>query len=330
MVKVAILGCGTMGRAHLTGYAGMGNVRVTALCDLEEKRARERKKLCGNAAVYTNFAELLKKADFDVLDICLPTYLHQEYAVRAMEAGKHVFCEKPVALTLEEAQCMIDTAKRCGVKFSVGHVLRFFPAYRKAAALVESGRIGTPRLIRTTRNQAFPGWSWEGWYEAYEKSGGPIVDLIIHDLDWILHYIGKAERVFAQSFNGKVRGREHCMVILRLQNGCIAHVEGSWAYPAGTDFHTTLEVVGTDGQLEYDNLASAPVIRHANEKGVYRMQRFSPVQGQEEPCCAELAAFVRCVENNEPPSVTGEEALEALRVALAALESSKTGKPVKL
>ena len=129
-----------------------------------------------------------------------------------MRAGKHVFCEKPVARTAEEAEDMIAVARECGVKFSVGHVLRFFPNYVDAASLCASGRLGTPRLIRTMRNQAFPAWSWEGWYQDYEKSGGPILDLVIHDLDWIMHSFGDVQRVYALSLGGTVPGQEHCML----------------------------------------------------------------------------------------------------------------------
>lgn len=330
MVKVALIGCGTMGRTHLAGYEKLKNVKVTAICDLDVQKAEAQKAKHPEAVVYTDFDAMMQQADFEVLDVCLPTYLHKQYAVCGMEAGKHVFCEKPIALTTEDAQFMLDTAKRCGVKFSVGHVLRFFPGYKNAVEQVKNGRIGIPRLIRTTRNQAFPQWSWEGWYKDYDKSGGPIVDLIIHDFDWIIHNFGSVERVFAKSFNGNIKEQEHCMAILKLKNGSLAHVEGSWAYPAGTAFRMTFEVVGTNAQIEFDNLESSPVIKHTNVDGIYHLDRYSPVPGTMEPYCAELNEFIQCVEKDLPPVVTGEEALEALRVSLAALESSKTGKPVTL
>ncbi|MDO5416582.1 MAG: Gfo/Idh/MocA family oxidoreductase [Lachnospiraceae bacterium] len=329
MVKVALIGCGTMGRTHLAGYKKIENAQVTAVCDLEKEKA-EKLVESGETGIYTDFDTMMEQAEFDVLDVCLPTYLHKQYAVKAMEAGKHVFCEKPIALTEEDAREMVETAKRCGVKFSVGHVLRFFPSYKNAAEQFADGRMGIPRLIRTIRNQAFPQWSWEGWYKDYEKSGGPIVDLVIHDFDWIIHNFGSVERVFAKSFNGTIKEQEHCMVILKLKNGAIAHVEGSWAYPAGSAFRMAFEVVGTEGQIEFDNLDSSPVIKQTNVDGIHHLDRYSPVPGKKEPYCAELNEFITCVEQDLPPVVTGEEAIEALRTALAALESSRTGKPVTL
>ncbi len=97
MVKVALIGCGTMGRTHLAGYEKLKNVKVTAICDLDMEKAAEQQEKHPEAELYTDFDEMMEKAEFEVLDVCLPTYLHKQYAVCGMEAGKHVFCEKPIA-----------------------------------------------------------------------------------------------------------------------------------------------------------------------------------------------------------------------------------------
>ena len=329
MVRIALVGCGTMGRTHSSGYQAIENAQPVAFCDLSIDKAQALAAAHG-AQVYTDFDKMLSEADFDVLDVCLPTYLHHDYAIAGMRAGKHVFCEKPLARSAQEAEEMLAVAKACGVKFSVGHVLRFFPNYAHAAQLAASGRLGTPRLIRTVRNQAFPAWSWEGWYQDYEKSGGPILDLVIHDIDWILHSFGDVKRVYAMSLNGKAPGQEHCLLVLRLQNGAIAHVEGSWALPKGSAFHTSFEVVGTKAQVEFDSLRDAPVVLETAPQGVHQVAYLSPVLGALEPYTLELQKFVDCVDHDTEPAVTGEEGLKVLRVALAALESSQTGKPVTL
>lgn len=326
MIRVALLGCGTMGRVHSGAYAKIPGASLVAVCDLQETKAAAVAAASG-AKVFADFGSMMKGAEFDVLDVCLPTYLHREYAEKAMRAGKHVFCEKPVALTLEDARSMAAAADAAGVKFGVGHVLRYFPVYRSAADMAKEGRLGTPRLIRTTRNQAFPGWSWENWYADPAKGGGPIVDLVIHDFDWIIHNFGDVERVYAKSFGGKVERQDHCMCVLRLANGAIAHVEGSWAYPAGSAFRMTFEVVGTAGQVEYDSVADASVVKQTND-GTHRIQYGSPVHGLLEPYAAEIAAFLDCVENGKEPPVDGAQAIKALEVALAAAESSRTGLPV--
>ena len=329
MVRIALIGCGTMGRTHSNGYLSIENARPVAFCDLFAEKAQPLADAHGGK-VYTDFDTMLREAEFDVLDVCLPTYMHHDYAVAGMRAGKHVFCEKPVARTAEEAEDMIAVARECGVKFSVGHVLRFFPNYVDAASLCASGRLGTPRLIRTMRNQAFPAWSWGGWYQDYEKSDGPILDLVIHDLDWIMHSFGDVQRVYALSLGGTVPGQEHCMLVLRLQNGAICHVEGSWALPKGSAFHTAFEIVGTKAQLEYDSIQDAPITLETAEDGAHQTDYLSPVLGPMEPYTLELQKFIDCVDHDTAPAVTGEEALKVLRVALAALESSQTGKPVTL
>lgn len=327
MVRVAIVGCGSMGKTHSNSYHHIDGVRVVAVCDLLAERGRPVAESF-RVTWYDRFDTMLAQGGFEVVDICLPTYLHREFALKAMRAGKHVFCEKPIALSVDDANEMVATAQACGVKFSVGHVVRFFPAYQQAAALAASGRLGLPRLIRTTRNQAFPGWSWENWYHDYAKSGGLEIDLVIHDFDWIIHYFGDVERVYAKDFGGKVANQEHCMCILRLRNGAIAHVEGSWAFPSGTAFRTTFEVVGTKAQVEYDSVLGSPIVKQTNTQGVHQVAYGNPMLGDMDPYTAQLRQFVEAVAGDRPPMVTGAEAVKALRVSLAAIESARTGRCV--
>ncbi len=329
MIQVAILGCGTMGKTHAHAYTNIEEVEVVAVCDIREEKGLPLAKLLG-AEYYTQAEDLFAKASFDVLDICLPTYLHKKYALQAMHLGKHVFCEKPIALTIADAKAMIDCAKECNVYFTVGHVVRFFPPYKQAISQVESGKVGIPRLIRTTRNQAFPPWSWENWYQKTEKSGGPEVDLMIHDFDWIIHHFGKVERVFAKNLGESLPDQRHSLCILRLANGAMAHVEGSWALPKGSKFQTTYEIVGTEGQLCYDSTADAPLKTQISDDLPNFIQHHSPMSGSMDPYEAELRAFYQALIHGTPLPVTGEQALEALEVALAAVESARTGQSVTL
>ena len=327
MKKVALIGAGTMGRTHANAYLSIPDAKLMAVCDLNAEKAEVLASRHG-AAVYTDYESMVDEVDFDILDICLPTYLHSEYALDAMKRGKHVFCEKPIALTEEDAVLMARTAEECNVKFSVGHVLRFFPQYKNAVSIVKEGKIGNPRLIRTTRNQAFPNWSWENWYADYSKSGGPILDLVIHDIDWIIANYGDIARVYASSFNGNVPGQEHCLCILRLKNGAIAHVEGSWAYPQGSVFRMTYEVIGTDGEIEYDSVKDSPILIQTNTDGVHKNEYLNPMYGNAEPYGAELRAFIEAVDKGKDVVIAGEDAIKALKVCLACIKSSMTGESV--
>jgi len=329
MIQVAILGCGTMGQTHAQGYRNIEGVKVTAVCDIRKEQGTVLAELL-RSEYYSQADELFSKASFDVLDICLPTYLHKEYALLAMKGGKHVFCEKPIALTAEDAEAMIECAQRCNVYFSVGHVVRFFPPYNQAISLIGKKRIGIPRLIRTTRNQAFPPWSWENWYHKSDKSGGPEVDLMIHDFDLIIHHFGKVERVFAKNLGETLADQRHSLCILRLANGAMAHVEGSWALPKGSEFRTTYEIVGTEGQICYDSTRDTPLKIQISEDLDKPIRYDNPMLGGMNPYEAELRAFYEALREGKPVAVTGEQALEALEVALAAVESARTGKSVTL
>lgn len=329
MVRVALLGCGTMGKTHAQAYTSLKDVEVAAVCDIRKEKADSLAMLSG-CMVFTSYETLSQEAHYDVLDICLPTYLHAQYAIQAMREGKHVFCEKPIALNLEDAQEMIDAATHYRVKFSVGHVLRFFPQYSEAVRQIEAGRIGTPRLLRTSRNQGFPGWSWENWYQNIDKSGGPEVDLAIHDYDWLLHNFGPVSRVYAKNLGSSHSGQMHTLAILRFANGAMAHVEASWAMPRGSEFRTGFELVGTEGQLCYDSSRDCPLKIQLTGEDEDSLFSDNPLPDHLNPYRAELASFMHAVQNDLEPVVTAQEAMDALRVALATKESAQTGNAVNL
>lgn len=328
MLNVAILGAGTMGRVHGDSYAKVGNSRVVAVCDVDEEKAGMA--AAGHSAkIYADFNEMLAKEEIDVVDICLPTYLHKEFALKAMQQKKHVFCEKPIALGMEDAKEMVRAAEVHRVKFTVGHVVRYFPAYSRAARIIADGKIGEAKLIRTARTGAYPSRYWKDWYRDHRLSGGTLLDLVIHDFDWIRHNFGEVERVYAKNLKEDDREkRDHCLAVLRLKSGAIAHVEGSWAYPEGSVFGTSFEVIGTRGQIEFDSRDSAPVKKHIGGGDTVKIVSESPLTDDEEPYTAQLQDFVNCILEDREPCVTAEEAVKALAVSLAALKSAKTGEAV--
>lgn len=328
MLKVAIVGAGTMGRVHSHAYKNVEGAQVVAICDIREEKASQLA-AAHQAKIYIDFDTMLENEEIDMIDLCIPTYMHKDFALKAISYDKHVFCEKPIALKLEDAKVMIEAAKEKEVKFTVGHVVRYFPSYANAVDTVKSGRIGTPKLIRTARTGAFPSWCWEDWYSNYELSGGVLLDLVIHDFDWIRCHFGDVERVYAKSLSAKgVDRQDHCLVTLRLKNGAIVHVEGSWAYPEGSIFGTTFEIIGTEGQIEFDSRDSSPIKKHLCHEAQGKVLLESPLFADEEPYRAEIQAFVDCILNNTKPMVSGEDALKALEISIAAIESSNTGKAV--
>lgn len=328
MLKVGVLGAGMMGRVHCGSYAGVRGAAVAAVCDTCREKADALAASCG-AKAYADFEGMMTQEDPDIIDICLPTFLHREFAIKAMEHGKHVFCEKPLAYSLIDAKAMAEVAAESGVKFAVGHVVRFFPAYMRAVEITSSGKIGTPKLIRTTRTGAFPSSGADNWYDDPKLSGGVLLDLVIHDFDWIRHNFGEIERVYAKNLYSKgIRGMDHCLVTLRLKNGAIAHVEGSWAYPPGSVFGSTFEIIGTKGQLEYDSRTSVPVRKHLQGNGTVRIVNESPVFGWDEPYTAQLQDFADSILNGGEPAAHVDDAIKTLEISIAALKSAETGEVV--
>ena len=326
MLKVGILGAGTMGSMHANCYAQLPDVEVVAIADKRTDLARKVAEPLG-AQVYEEADELIEKADVDIVDVCLPTPMHKEFVVKAARAGKHVFCEKPLALTIEDGEEMINECEKAGVKFMVGHVLRYFHEYVAIKKQIDAGAIGKPAVVRASRCASQP-LGWQDWYRKREMSGGVCLDLIIHDFDFLRWCFGDVERVYAKGTTFTDIPVEYALVTLRFKNGVIAHVEGSWAH---SGFFTTFEAAGTDGLLYFDSRTASPirifVRRKGEEKAAVEVPE-SPVN--ESPYLREIRHFVECVAQDKEPEITGRDALEAIRIAIAALDSMKTGKPVTL
>ena len=288
-----------------------------------------REKLKGSVTLYETGEELLEQADVDLIDVCVPTHLHRRFVEMAAARGKHVFCEKPLARTREDGQAMIEACRKAGVKLGVGHVVRFFPEYRKIKETLESGQIGQPATVTTMRGGGGFPTAWQDWYANFEWSGGLILDMIIHDFDYLRWLFGEVDHVFARGTTGKEYNRlEYALVTLRFKNGVIANVEGTWLNHGG--FQTEIEITGQKGLISHESKDSAPLRTlmkdDANASGVAVPE--SPLY--DSPYFLEIKHFVDCIEQGTDPLINGEEALKAMEISLAAIESIRTGKPVYL
>lgn len=320
-MHVALLGAGMMGQTHARAYAGLSQAKVAWVFDKQAERA-QRLAAHLDARATTRLEDVLEDDGVQAVDICLPTHLHRTFTETAAAAGKHVFCEKPIALTTEDAEAMVEACEKANVTLMVGHVVRFFAEYQAARGLVESGSIGDPKVIRTTRAGAFPTWGSDNWFADESKSGGPIVDLAIHDIDWIRWTFGEVQRVYAK------RTDRYALVTLRLVNGAICHVEASWAHPPGTPFTTKLEIAGTKGLYTADNQSIIPlsIRRTVDGRHVYEPENPPP----HDPYALQLQHFFECLESGREPLTHGREAIRSLEICLAANESAKTGRVVTL
>ncbi|WP_169306647.1 Gfo/Idh/MocA family protein [Cohnella pontilimi] len=324
MLKVGLVGAGGMGAVHAAALAGMRGAKLVGVVDAREEAARRLVEQAG-VAHYTSLDELVSAENPNLIDICLPTDLHKEYAVRAAELGKHVFCEKPMARSSEEAQAMVEACRKAGVKLMIGHVLRFSPEYRTAKQMVEDGRLGRVGTVRMIREGAAPGWS--AWFGDNKRSGGVLLDLAIHDMDWLRWTFGEAERVYAK-LAGTEQGLpgEHAVVSIRMKSGVIAHITGSWAQPDG--FRTFLELAGTGGVAKFDSADTYSIKTTLRGEERLTHQLESPLEP--DGYFHELQHFIDCIASGTEPSVNGEDAAQSLELALAAIRSAETGQVVFL
>jgi predicted dehydrogenase len=323
-VKVGVVGAGFMGSVHLAAYAGMPGVEVVGVADANGEAAVSGAAAAG-ARPYPSYEALVSAEDVDVIDACVPTALHGDLALRVAADGKHLFLEKPIARTLEEADEILSAFEASEGRLLVGHVVRFFPEYARIKAMVEAGDVGTVGVARTSRRSPFLR-GWNDWYADWRQSGGVLVDLVIHDFDFLRWCFGEVERVYAGGVMGREYNRlDYALTTLRFAGGPIAHVEGHWGFPA--PFEYAIEVAGSKGLVTANSTEAAPLklLQDAGSAG-----EAPGVAVGTSPYQAELEHFVRCVERGEEPVVDGKDAREALRVSLAAIESIRTGEAVTI
>ncbi len=320
-MKIGIVGTGSMGKTHAAGWAetpatiggfvGKTKAHVQSLAEQYGARA------------YPTFEAML--ADVDVVDICTPTHLHHPQVLQAAAAGKHIICEKPLARTVAQAQEMIAACRNAGVKLLVAHVVRFFPEYVRAREIITAGGIGQPAVIRLSRGTFRPQKTTDNWFTNMEKSGGVMLDLMIHDFDYARWIAGDVVRVFAK--NAPV---EHGLVILTHKNGAISHIDGSWAFPP-PHFHTRFEIAGSDGWLAFDSEKNAAV-----SMALHQSQPDAPdvpapgILLDESPYTTQIKAFYRALAEDAPVPVSAADGLAALQISLAAIESARSGEPVEI
>jgi predicted dehydrogenase len=326
-LRIGILGAGFMGRTHAAGWA-----RTPAqIAGFYAADAAQMHSLADQYRVqaFTDYDALLKAVD--VVDICTPTYFHHEHVLHAAQAGKHVICEKPLGLTVTQAREMLAFCKKAGIKLLVAHVVRFFPEYAAAKAAVDRGEIGKVAVVRLTRCSFQPKLGADNWFLDPTRSGGMMLDLMVHDFDYARWIAGDVISVFARSIRGRTPDApaDYALAILRHRNGAISNVEGGWAYPPPM-FRTALEIAGDAGLIEHPADSSTPL-------GVYLKQTGgsdSPEVGlpmspmAEDPYTTQIKHFYEVLVNGAVPRVTGQDGLAAVEIARAAIESAQTGRQV--
>jgi len=329
MNRLGMIGTGAMGQWHLERWQRLP-VEIVGYYDLDSESAQQTAQRFGGQ-VYNRLEALL--ADVDIVDICTPTPAHKEPVLAAAAAGKPIVCEKPLARHLADCEAMVEACDRSGVPLFVAQVVRFFPQFAQAKALLEAGRLGNPGVIRTIRGGTFPRTTPNSWYGDLAASGGVILDVSIHDIDFVRWCFGEVERVFARGLTFADQGKyDHTLITLRFTNGAIGHIEGSWAFPPG-QFHTRFEIAGDQGILEWDSTENQPIqiaLRDPANDNQVKRDVLSPLALEDDPYFIELGHFLACLEDNQPFRVSGYDGLMAVKISLAAIESMRRGEPVDI
>jgi 1,5-anhydro-D-fructose reductase (1,5-anhydro-D-mannitol-forming) len=339
MVRTGLVGLGFMGQQHFAIHQAMANVKLLAVCDKLPERAAEHVEAVGgnigeaqkldlsSVARYTCFDELLKHEGLECVDICTPTHLHAEMTVKALEAGKHVICEKPMALNPADCQQMIDAAAANGKLLFIAQCIRFWPEYELLADWVKSGKLGRIVSAKFTRISPPPVWSEGKWLLDTSLSGGALLDLHIHDVDFIADCFGMPPAVSSRAANRVTEGPkvDHTFTqYLYPDFVCVA--EGGWGMPGTVPFEMGYQVLGEAGLLRF-SLATAPMLQFFPAEGDIQHPQVPAETGYQR----EFVHFMDCLEQGVASDrVTPQSAMNSVAVCMAETESANSGKVVCL
>ncbi len=340
--KVALLGAGFIADIHVESYLRfIPEAELVAVYARSAERARAFAARHDIPAWFDDIDTLLKTTDCDVVDICLPNFLHAEATLKAAAAGKHVIIEKPLAVTLEEADAMIAACAAAGVYLMYAEELCFAPKYERVRQLVREGAVGDVFMLKQSEKHNGPHSDW--FYTRKQSGGGVLMDMGCHAIGWFRWMLGNApvKSVFASMGTVLHQGRTDCednsVVIVEFENGVTGVAENSWAKQGGMD--DRCEVYGTGGVVYADLFMGNAALSYSKNGYGYAMEKadttvgwsftiFEEVFNQGYP--HELKHFIDCVQTGKKPLVTGEDGRAVLEVIYAAYAAAGTGAKVNL
>lgn len=335
-MKVAVAGLGFMGLTHLKAYNRIQGVEIVGVASADPKAlSGDFSHIGGNldisgpaldissAAKFEDSLECVRMEGVDAVDLCLPTNLHAPVAIEALEHGKHVLVEKPMALNIDECTRMMDAAKANGRVLMSAQVLRFFPAYKALIDAVQSGKFGRVHHALFRRRCAAPGWS--AWLADRSLSGGGVFDLLIHDIDMMLVCFGLPDAVRSWGHENLAHGIDAITSQFEYPGSGAVTVTGGWHHPKAYPFSMEYTVIGENGVMDFSS-EGRPVRWFGND-GTASDVELSDVDGYQ----AEIEYFVECCRTGAVPErCTPESSAAAVRIAkMAEAARSKKGESVR-
>ncbi len=310
LIRVGVIGTGAMGQNHVRIYSEMEGVELAGISDVDFERV-DAMATQFNTKPFTDYKEMFAEG-LDAVSVVVPTKLHKQVVLDALEAGMHVLVEKPIADSVENADLMIDAAEKAGKILMVGHIERFNPAVIKLKEIMESGVLGKVVSISTRR---------VGPYNPRIRDVGVILDIGVHDIDIISYLYGKrVNHVYAVAGADIHSFEDHASIILRLDHEFAGVVETNWLTPHKV---RRLTAIGINGVAYLDYIDQTVEI---HDNGWIRKAKVV----ESEPLKNELEHFIECASTGKAPKTCGEDGKHALEVAMAAIRSYEEEKLIKI
>ena len=307
-----LVGGGYMSATHMACYIQNPSVEVLGVIDPNENKGR---KLAAEHGVewFKDIKSAFSYRSADFCDVCLPSFLHKDATIAAIEHGADVICEKPFSRLVEDAEEMMEAAAKHGRRLTVAHVCRFMPQYYKAKEILDSGRLGRPLYMSIMRESETPMWSVGNWLFDMDKSGGTILDLSIHDIDIVLWFFGRPESAQAMLIEKKeMPGLGVSVSSLSFKDGPAVDVTANHLLPRSHSFDTSFHITLTEGYIEYSSFMPGKL-------SVWDSYGHSEIdlsieEGFADAYKHELDSFVRAELDGSPFMISAEEAAEDVRI----------------
>lgn len=334
MHNIGIIGAGLISKSHAESIRQLDNAVLTAVADIREETGKRFAEEY-DCAYYHDAEEMLKHADIQVVIIALPTYLHGEFVEKCAQYGKHVLCEKPIEMTVEATERILDHVKNSGIIFMVGQVVRFWRGYAEIKELYENGELGRVHMAFASRCSGLPDWGNE-WLLNPEKGAGAICDMHVHDVDFLRYVFGEMDTVYCLANKDHTGCWNHAMSSIAFKSGEKAVAEASFTMSDGYPFTMFFKAAGTEGTVEFYYKAGFNIGERnasSSELRIYRKNRQPVIQKleQHDPYAIQLQYFLTCVEaGKQPERVPHHENLEVIKAIVAIRESADTGEIITL
>jgi myo-inositol 2-dehydrogenase/D-chiro-inositol 1-dehydrogenase len=323
-LNLGVIGAGKIGTLHAKNISLFTDARVLAIADVNRVASENLAKQVSAKKIYSSYFDLIKDNDIDGVIISLPNNMHYEVSMAAIDAGKHVFCEKPLSLNVGEAEDIVKKVKGHDVKFQMGYNRRFDPSYEKVKKLIAEGIIGN--IIMANSNTLDPE-PHSGWEANETLSGGILFTSCCHDFDLLYWLLGSEVRKICVESAGDFGKDERVLCLLSFKNNVLGIVSTFEACPYGHDVKT--EIIGDKAAIRVEK-PSATFINILDKKGIHKDYPYWFIERFEESYLREIQDFIKCIIDDEEPRVSAKEGMYVVKVAQAARESQQKGKIISL